>query len=192
MNYIYIYCFLWLVCHLHFSNAFNVCNFVLLGLYICRCFPHITLLYIKQDIHIMRGMIVLFMSETYYHIHQFSSLTKQIFHAPEQHISINLVKIFSSMLDSLSEIHLLILPIDDLLNSLVYALLNNINFVFLYFINFVNYLYLLLYSYIVIQAHIMFIVQYDVTLTKFLYLCRNQNLLITQTHLHCAVCVMNC
>ena len=175
MNYIYIYCFLWLVCHLHFSNAFNVCNFVLLGLYISRCSPHITLLYIKQDVHIKRGMVVLFMSKPHYNIHQFSSLIKQTFHAPEQHISINLVKIFCSMLDTLSKIHLLILPIDDLLNSLLYDLLNNINFIFLYFINFVNYLYLMLYSYIVIQAHKMFIVQSDVTLIKFLYLCRNQS-----------------
>ena len=92
-------------------------------------------------------MVVLFMSKPHYNIHQFSSLIKQTFHAPEQHISMNLVKIFCSMLDTLSKIHLLILPIDDLLNSLLYDLLNNINFIFLYFINFVNYLYLMLYSY---------------------------------------------
>ena len=120
-------------------------------------------------------MVVLFMSKPHYNIHQFSSLIKQTFHAPEQHISINLVNIFCSMLDTLSKIHLLILPIDDLLNSLLYDLLNNINFIFLYFINFVNYLYLMLYSYIVIQAHKMFIVQSDETLIKFLYLCRNQS-----------------
>ena len=120
-------------------------------------------------------MVVLFMSKPHYNIHQFSSLIKQTFHVPEQHISINLVETFCSMLDTLLEIHLLILPIDDLLNSLVYDLLNNINFIFLYFINFVNYLYLMLYSYIVIQAHKMFIVQSDVTLIKFLYLCGNQS-----------------
>ena len=88
-------------------------------------------------------MVVLFMSKPHYNIHQFSSLIKQTFHAPEQYISINLVKIFCSMLDTLSKIHLLILPIDDLLNSLLYDLLNNINFIFLYFINFVNYSYIL-------------------------------------------------
>ena len=82
-------------------------------------------------------MVVLFMSEPYCNIRQFSPLTKQTFHAPEQHISINLVNIFCSMLDTLSKIHLLILSIDDLLNSVVYDLLNNIN--------------LLLYSYIFIQ-----------------------------------------
>ena len=104
MNYIYIYCFSWLVCHLHFSFAFNDCNLVLFRLYLCKCFLHIALLCIKQDIPIlvMQCMVVLFMSEPYCNVHQCSSLIKQTFYAPE-HISINLVKVFCCRLDTLSK-----------------------------------------------------------------------------------------
>ena len=58
MNYIYIYCFYAFYAGLNFSFAFNVCNFVLFGLYLCRCFLHTALLYIKQDIRTMQGMLV--------------------------------------------------------------------------------------------------------------------------------------
>ena len=112
-----------------------------------------------------RDVTVLFMFEPYCNVHQFSSLIKQTFYAPEQHISINLVKLFCYMLDTLSKEHLLILPGDGLLNSLVYNLLNNINFIFLYFINFVNYYFFFVYN----------VVQFRVTLIKFLYLSRNQS-----------------
>ena len=99
---------------------------------------HSLAIYIKQDIRIMQGMVVLFISEPYCNVHQFSSLIKQIFYVPKQHISISLVKLFCCRLATLLNIHLLILPDDDLLYSLVYNLLNIILFIFLHFINFVK------------------------------------------------------
>ena len=91
---------------------------------------HSLAIYETRHTYNARYMVVLFMSEPYCNVHQFSYLIKQTFYAPEQHISINLVKIFCCRLDTFSKIHLLIPPGDDLLNSLVYNLLNNINFIF--------------------------------------------------------------
>ena len=105
MNYIYKYCFVCQPCHLKLSMACNVCIFVLLRIYLWRCFLHMTLLSIKQDT--LPCTIVLYIFAPHYNANQIRLRGGWAFLAPEPNILINYERLFSCMFNILYHIFII-------------------------------------------------------------------------------------